>query len=83
VRALAERRAEGWAACVSRPGKRGRGGGGVLGYWATGKEVGRGERMGWVGLGAGFPLFFLVFFLLCLSYFYSFSKSIFLIQTQI
>ena len=44
--------------------------------WATGKE--------WVGLVwvLGF-LFFLVFFLLFLSYFYSFSNSIFLIQTQI
>jgi len=44
--------------------------------WAAGKE--------WVGLVwvLGF-LFFLVFFLLFLSYFYSFSNSIFLIQTQI
>ena len=77
MRALAEWRAEGWAACGSRPEKRGRGGGGGLGYWAAGKEVGRGERMGWVGLGVGFPFFssfvspfpFLFLFLFKLNFF--------------
>ena len=81
---------ERWLSGVRRDGPRAGAGPGREGeeeevYWATGpRERKWATGKEWVGLVwvLGF-LFFLVFFLLFLSYFYSFSNSIFLIQTQI